>query len=519
MVKVSNLSEFSVQTWNGNGFNELIKSNITSSGKEIDITGITEMHTTNDAQLTGFGNVFRSGGDPNDKFSGVGLILSDKAKKALIFTNAVSSRILMARFKGRFAYITVIVVYIPHQGRKQAPFQEDTYSELENAINAVNNHDCLIVMGDFNSRLARSDRHNDYRDNKLVGRWSIHHRDCVGGVILRGLLQRQNLCAVSTKFQPRVFQSRKTKRSRSNATWLNPQVEFKPSQIDHILVCQRFMKWFTNCQVKWGPSINRWGKKQDHACFQAFLNTSITAPSSATKKSYDLSKLSNEDVREKYRVDVETNLAKQPIPETLNGRWLHLKLAVLESAETNLKPEKNPLKRKSYMSTSTLNLVVKRKHLFEQIRVEGNVVDSEMTKEWRTKIHRSLRQDFRDHVEDICKQMEEAQDKGEVRLVHTLRKRLTGKSKKVSSTITTDLSGKVLTTEPERLAVWSEYYGKKFEPAPPLDPTIIPIYIQAIASVRISHINADNNNNNNNNNDNINLNLNPALLPPPPSQP
>jgi hypothetical protein len=74
--KVSNLSEFSVQTWNGNGFNELIKSNITSSGKEIDRTGITEMHTTYDAQLTGFGNVFRSGGDPNDKFSGVAILFA-----------------------------------------------------------------------------------------------------------------------------------------------------------------------------------------------------------------------------------------------------------------------------------------------------------------------------------------------------------------------------------------------------------------------------------------------------------
>ena len=59
-------------------------------------------------------------------------------------------------------------------------------------------------------------------------------------------------------------------------------------------------------------------------------------------------------------------------------------------------------------------LVVERKHLFEQIRVKGNEVDSEMTKAWRKKIYRSLRQDYRNHVEDICKQMEEAQDIGEV---------------------------------------------------------------------------------------------------------
>ena len=107
--------------------------------------------------------------EENDGFAGVGLLLSKKAKDALVFVNQHSSRILQARFKGQFAHITVIVAYIPHQGRTVEPVQQTTYSELEAIIKNVPEHDCLVVMGDFNSRLARSDKNNSFADIKLVG--------------------------------------------------------------------------------------------------------------------------------------------------------------------------------------------------------------------------------------------------------------------------------------------------------------------------------------------------------------
>ena len=83
-VQKSTLQQFSVQTWNANGYNELIKNNLTKSGNEVDITGITEMHTKHgDAVLKG--NLLLSGcGDVNDKFAGVGLLLSEKARNALV---------------------------------------------------------------------------------------------------------------------------------------------------------------------------------------------------------------------------------------------------------------------------------------------------------------------------------------------------------------------------------------------------------------------------------------------------
>ena len=75
----------------------------------------------------------------------------------------------MARFKAERADLTAIVVYIPHKGRYDTPInQSSTYNELEHVISTVSKHDCLIVMSDFNSRLARSDKTNNYMDKDLI---------------------------------------------------------------------------------------------------------------------------------------------------------------------------------------------------------------------------------------------------------------------------------------------------------------------------------------------------------------
>lgn len=118
------------------------------------------------------------------------------------------------------------ILRIPPQSRLVD--QKKVYDDLHVVASRISKHDCKVIVGDFNSRLARSDKFNNYADCKYVGRWSIHKKDCNGGVLLRKLMKDNDLCAVSTMFQPGS--------NRTNATWVNPNKLFKPSQIDHILV-------------------------------------------------------------------------------------------------------------------------------------------------------------------------------------------------------------------------------------------------------------------------------------------
>ena len=460
--KVSGLNSFSVESWNACGWNAAIAKNCQDNFNNVDILGISEMHLKDpNAILTG--NLLKSGGDPNDRAAGVGLLLSARAQKALTFANAISPRILMARFKADRADLTVIVVYIPHQGKDQVP----TYTELEQVISTVSKHDCLVVLGDFNSRLARSDALNNFMDKELVGRWSIHHRDCQGGILLRAMMQRQDLCAISTMFRPQG--------KTSNATWINPDSYLKPSQIDHILVCNRWRSWVRSCHVRWGASLMRWGEKKDHGTITATF--SIRSRATQSKRKIDLQRLKNETCQTLYREKLHTKLQSKDISGTdVNGRWLHIKQSINEVAADTLKPVDNPLRKNGYVSDSTLELLERRIRYFKR---KGNRAMADDRSFWRRLISRALKRDYRAWIEDKVRQMERADSVGDVKKVHRIAGTLQGKWKRGNTTIAKDEGGKPVTTEEERLAVFKRFYEVKFGPAPaPESPSkVVPITV------------------------------------------
>ena len=90
----------------------------------------------------------------NDRFSGVALMISDRMAHSLTFSRSVSSRIVLARFRGRYTNLTIIAVYMPTSVRSNSS-QEDTYKDLRQILNKVSKHDAVILMGDFNAKLAR----------------------------------------------------------------------------------------------------------------------------------------------------------------------------------------------------------------------------------------------------------------------------------------------------------------------------------------------------------------------------
>ena len=115
-------------------------------------------------------------------------------------------------------------MYIPQRSRRNSD-KATAYAELESLLLKVNQRDCIILMGDFNSKLPRD------KDGK-VGHWSIHKRSDSGGDILLDLMTKVPLRCVSIYFQPR--------RNRNNATFMNKQQDKAPSQIDYILVSKRW---------------------------------------------------------------------------------------------------------------------------------------------------------------------------------------------------------------------------------------------------------------------------------------
>ena len=83
---------------------------------------------------------------------GVGLLLGQKARKALLKVRSVSSRVLTAEFDGN-PKTTVIVVYSPTNCADEDKVEE-FYEDLRRAVSDVPAHNFLVVLGDFNARLG-----------------------------------------------------------------------------------------------------------------------------------------------------------------------------------------------------------------------------------------------------------------------------------------------------------------------------------------------------------------------------
>ena len=77
----------------------------------------------------------------------VGILLSDRARKALIGYNPVNSKIITARFDAAPYKITVIHAYAPTTASSDEDI-EAFYSILEDALAKVHKKDIIIITGD-----------------------------------------------------------------------------------------------------------------------------------------------------------------------------------------------------------------------------------------------------------------------------------------------------------------------------------------------------------------------------------
>ena len=82
------------------------------------------------------------------------------------------------------------------------------------------------------------------------------------------LMRRFDLFAIGTKFMPRR-RLWSGKLRRCNSTYLPKHEDRRPTKLDYILVPNRWKSSVRNCNVRWGASMHRFGKKFDHDLLKA----------------------------------------------------------------------------------------------------------------------------------------------------------------------------------------------------------------------------------------------------------
>ncbi|CAF3843461.1 unnamed protein product [Rotaria sordida] len=145
---------FTVGTWNvrtlwATGKLELLRNEM--KHYRYDVIGISEVRWTGKGETTN--GDFIWSGESNTHIKGVGMLLSVKARKALLSYNPVNSRLISARFAATPFNLTIINVYAPTSEASMDDI-ETFYGNLEEAVANTPKKDILIITGDWNAKVG-----------------------------------------------------------------------------------------------------------------------------------------------------------------------------------------------------------------------------------------------------------------------------------------------------------------------------------------------------------------------------
>jgi len=141
-----------IATWNTLTMNKVGYPEATAhvfSRMEIKLAGLTETRLTGNGELLlqDFSLIY-SGGDKHVR--GVALLVHNSIRQSLQTWNAISDRILTARFHHKHGHLTVVVVYAPVEASTNED-KDNFYSQLSSLTQAIPSHDRIVVLGDFNA--------------------------------------------------------------------------------------------------------------------------------------------------------------------------------------------------------------------------------------------------------------------------------------------------------------------------------------------------------------------------------
>ena len=153
------------------------------------------------------------------------MLLSDRARKALIGYNPVNSRVITARFDAAPHKITVIHAYAPTTASSDEDI-EAFYSIPEDALAKVHKKDIIIIItGDWNAKIG-----SDNTDRKsVIGRYGYGDRNERGERLLE-FAAIHSLYICNTRFE---------QKPQRKWTWASPDGMHK-NMIDLILIQQRW---------------------------------------------------------------------------------------------------------------------------------------------------------------------------------------------------------------------------------------------------------------------------------------
>jgi hypothetical protein len=224
---------------------------------------------------------------------------------AVIRVEFVSDRMSYITLKGHWCDTIVLNVHAPTEDKHDV-IKDSFYEELEQVFDQFPWCHMKILLGDFNAKIEREDIFKP-----ITGNESLHEASSDNGVRVVNFAILKNLIVSSTTF-PHL--------NIHKHTWTSPD-GITQNQVDHVLIDKRQHSNILDVQ-----------SLTDHYLVVAELSERISVSKQARQNSdlerFDLKKLNDVEVKEKYQVEISNRFATlESLYESfdINNAWESIK--------------------------------------------------------------------------------------------------------------------------------------------------------------------------------------------------
>ncbi|XP_072394776.1 uncharacterized protein [Diabrotica undecimpunctata] len=155
----------------------------------ISMLGISETYWKGKGHFrSASGNTIYFSGHQTESINGVAIIIPPTFQNYVNGYDAVNDRIIHLRLKYSTSILHIIQIYAPTATAEQATL-EDFYMALEGVLDKIPNKDIVVVLGDFNAKLGRTNL--DDHMKMIVGPYGLGDRNERGDRLLEFCNQRK----------------------------------------------------------------------------------------------------------------------------------------------------------------------------------------------------------------------------------------------------------------------------------------------------------------------------------------